>query len=207
MPTTSPGLLKPRKSPTQARSSASVEAMLDAALQVLVRDGKDQLTTTRVAERAGVSVGTLYQYFPNKNALLHATLRRHLEHVRELVCLAMIDLQGKPLADISAGVGRAFLRAKLHEPRGSVALYAVSSELDGMLISQEVGETLRADLEVLLRTAPEPVRNPALMSGMLLGAIGGISRRLVESPNPEELLPAFEDELVAMLRGYAAVVC
>jgi len=59
--TSIPAALKPRKSPVQARSSASVEAMLDATLQVLVRDGKERLTTTRVAERAGVSVGTLFQ--------------------------------------------------------------------------------------------------------------------------------------------------
>src|SRR4051794_24665457 len=57
--------LEPRKSPVQARSNASVDAILEATVQVLLQVGKERLTTTRVAARAGVSVGTLYQYFPN----------------------------------------------------------------------------------------------------------------------------------------------
>ena len=76
-------LLEPRKSPVQARSTASVDAILEATIQVLLSAGKERLTTTRVALRAGVSVGTLYQYFPNKSALLKAALRRHLDEVTE----------------------------------------------------------------------------------------------------------------------------
>jgi len=74
-------LLEPRKSPVQARSTASVESILEATIQVLLSVGKERLTTTRVAHRAGVSVGTQYQYFPNKSALLQAARRRHLESV------------------------------------------------------------------------------------------------------------------------------
>ena len=82
-------VLEPRKSPVQARSVASVEAILDATIQVLLKIGKERLTTTRVALRAGVSVGTLYQYFPNKSALLQAALKRHMDEITEaieLVC-------------------------------------------------------------------------------------------------------------------------
>ena len=74
-------VLEPRKSPVQARSTASVHAILEATIQVLLKVGKERLTTTRVASRAGVSVGTLYQYFPNKSALLQAALKRHLGEV------------------------------------------------------------------------------------------------------------------------------
>jgi AcrR family transcriptional regulator len=81
--------LEPRKSPVQARSAASVEAILQATIQVLLKVGKERLTTTTVAMRAGVSVGTLYQYFPNKSTLLKAILKRHLDEVTvevERVC-------------------------------------------------------------------------------------------------------------------------
>jgi len=77
----SPSVLEPRKSPVQARSAASVDAILEATIQVLLNVGKERLTMTRVALRAGVSVGTLYQYFPNKSALLHAALKRRLTEV------------------------------------------------------------------------------------------------------------------------------
>lgn len=73
--------LEPRKSPIQARSAASVEAILEATIQVLLKAGEERLTTTRVAERAGVSVGTPYQYFPNKSALLQPALQRHMEGI------------------------------------------------------------------------------------------------------------------------------
>src|SRR5258706_6387784 len=82
-------VLEPRKSPVQARSAASVDAILEATIQVLLQVGKERLTTTKVAVRAGVSVGTLYQYFPNKSALLKSALKRHLDEVTkaiELVC-------------------------------------------------------------------------------------------------------------------------
>ena len=81
-------LLEPRKSPVQARSTASVDAILEATIQVLLTVGKERLTTTKVALRADVSVGTLYQYFPNKSALLQAAVKRHLVEVNavELVC-------------------------------------------------------------------------------------------------------------------------
>ena len=106
-------VLKPRKSPVQARSSASVEAILDATLQVLLKVGKERLTTTRVAMRAGVSVGTLYQYFPNKSALLQAALRRHLEHTRDAVAEVVGSLNGTAVEEMMSAVAMAFLAAKM----------------------------------------------------------------------------------------------
>jgi len=73
--------LQPRKKPIQTRSARTVEAIFEATIQVLLRHGAEQFTTTRVAERAGVSVGTLYQYYPNKQSLLFAVLERHLNLV------------------------------------------------------------------------------------------------------------------------------
>ena len=67
-----------RRSPKQARSRATLEAILEAAAQILERRGPPGLTTNDVAERAGVSIGTLYQYFPDKTAILVAAARREL---------------------------------------------------------------------------------------------------------------------------------
>lgn len=69
-------LLEPRKLPRQKRSEAMVEAILEAAVRVLEREGLAAFTATRVAEVAGISVGSLYQYFPNKHALTAALIRR-----------------------------------------------------------------------------------------------------------------------------------
>jgi len=77
--------LSPRKSPRQARSQATVEAILDAAARVLVDRGYAATNTNLVAERAGVSVGSLYQYFPNKDALITALHSRHSLQVNEVI--------------------------------------------------------------------------------------------------------------------------
>jgi AcrR family transcriptional regulator len=63
--------IKTRKSPKQARSSELVSVILEAAIQVLERDGSSGFTTSSIAERAGVSIGSLYQYFPNKASILY----------------------------------------------------------------------------------------------------------------------------------------
>ena len=70
--------LEPRKLPKQPRSEATVQAVLEAAAQVFERHGYAAGTTNRIAERAGVSIGTLYQYFPNKDAILVTLVHRHL---------------------------------------------------------------------------------------------------------------------------------
>src|SRR6202042_450728 len=102
----------PRKSPVQARSTASVDAILKATVQVLLRVGKEKLTTTRVAERAGVSVGTLYQYFPNKSALLRASLRRHMDAIMAEVQRVCVELRGQPVEQMAEELATAFLVVK-----------------------------------------------------------------------------------------------
>ena len=199
-------VLKPRKSPVQARSSASVEAILDATLQVLLAVGKERLTTTRVAMRAGVSVGTLYQYFPNKSALLRAALRRHLEHMRNAMREVIPKLEGVGLEEMMSTIAMTFLAAKMREPKTGVALYAVSADVDGLSVVREIGDELQTMVVALLKTAKERVANPECVAAVLLGAIAGVSRRLVESKDLEQSYPGFKRELDTMVRGYAARV-
>lgn len=81
---------KPRKLPKQSRSKALVEAILDAAARILTDDGRDALTTNAIAHAAGVSVGSLYQYFPNREAILAALVHRHGHRIHDLVTNAMV---------------------------------------------------------------------------------------------------------------------
>src|ERR1700735_4023641 len=104
LPQRSQVVLEPRKSPVQARSAASVNAILEATIQVLLQVGKERLTTTRVAARAGVSVGALYQYFPNKSALLQAVLRRHLSEVAEAVETVCGEQKGRSLEQMATAL-------------------------------------------------------------------------------------------------------
>jgi AcrR family transcriptional regulator len=87
----------PRKAPRQARSREMVEAILEAAARVLVKDGFERTTTNRVAEAAGVSIGSLYQYFPSKEALVAALITRHMDAMRGLIIAALDRVRALPL--------------------------------------------------------------------------------------------------------------
>ena len=126
----SAAVLEPRKAPRQARSAATVEAIHIAAIQVLLADGVTRLTTTRVAERAGVSVGTMYQYFPHKEALLFALVRQKLGAIAAAMEEAAARLAGNSLAAISDGLVQAWLDAKTDDIVGSRAIYGIAAEFD-----------------------------------------------------------------------------
>lgn len=195
--------LNPRKSPVQARSAASVDAILDATVQVLLQVGKQRLTTTRVASRAGVSVGTLYQYFPNKSALLRAVLRRHLEQVMEAVKRICREQQGCALEQMAEAVITAFLAAKMNDTPASVAFYSVSSDVDGASIVRETAEALNRALVEMLVTASNPLtKDPQLVASIMQGAMAGVSRRLLESHSPEKELPRMQQELISLISAY-----
>jgi AcrR family transcriptional regulator len=91
--------VKPRKSPRQARAKATVDAIVEATSQVLQKEGYDNFTTARAAERAGVSVGSLYQYFPNKAALASAVIDRCSESFIGAFQRALAGRQPAMLAD------------------------------------------------------------------------------------------------------------
>ena len=208
MPLRSQSVLEPRKSPVQARSTASVDAILEATIQVLLKVGKERLTTTRVALRAGVSVGTLYQYFPNKSALLRAVLRRHLAEVTEAVEQACEAQQGKPLRQMVTALITAFLIAKMKDAKTSVALYSVSSDLDAVRIVQQMGARSSKAIVAMLATACEPLTaDPQLVASMLQSAMFGVSRRLLESSAPEKQLDTLREELIFFACAYVDARC
>jgi AcrR family transcriptional regulator len=106
--------IRQRKQPLQDRAKVTSEALLEATLQVLVREGYGRLTTTRVAERAGVSVGTLYQYFPDKRSLVMALKQRYFD--------LMLGAMAKVMRDQAGANPEAIIRASL------AALIAVKRE-------------------------------------------------------------------------------
>lgn len=203
MPQRSQVVLGPRKSPVQARSAASVEAILEATIQVLVDAGKERLTTTRVALRAGVSVGTLYQYFPNKSALLQAALKRHLDEVAMAIELACKEQKGKTLREMMGALITACLQAKIRDAKTSIALYSVSSDVDGAKIAQQMKARSNKAIVRMLATASEPLTiDPQLVAVMLQGSMAGVSRMLLESGAPGEQFESLRRELIVLACAY-----
>jgi AcrR family transcriptional regulator len=88
---------RPRKIPGQKRSRVTVAALLEATARVLVKDGYEAASTNKIANTAGVSIGSLYQYFPNKEALVAAVIDRHTEEMMELVREALVKVAQQPV--------------------------------------------------------------------------------------------------------------
>jgi AcrR family transcriptional regulator len=203
LPQRSQVVLEPRKSPVQARSAASVDAILEATIQVLIQVGKERLTTTKVALRAGVSVGTLYQYFPNKSALLKAALKRHMDEVTGAIELVCEEQKGQPLEQMAAALISAFLEAKMRDVKASAALYAVSSDVDGAKIVQETGIRSNMAVASMLKTAKERITtDPQLVASMLQSVMVGVSRRLLESGAPEKQFDILRREMIFLAGAY-----
>ncbi len=108
--------ITPRKQPRQQRSRATVDAILDATAQVLVRQGYDRCSTNRIAKVAGVSVGSLYQYFPNKQALVMAVAERHARNMIELLGETLSQLGDAPIPIAVRTYVKAMVRAHAVEP-------------------------------------------------------------------------------------------
>jgi AcrR family transcriptional regulator len=198
-------VLKPRKSPVQARSAATVEAIGEATIQVLLNDGPDRLTTTRVAARAGVSVGTLYQYYPNKRSLLFTVLEDHLGKVSAAVEAACERARGKPLAEMVSDVVEAFVDAKIERPDISNALYRIAAEVDGPALAKRMHQRSQKALAAMLRTAPDAVlRQEAFAIQMMFAAMAGTMRSVLEAGGSAATIRNLRDHLVLLCGSYMA---
>lgn len=195
--------LKPRKRPSQARSKATVEAILVAAAQVFRRQGYAGATTDRIAERAGVSVGSLYQYFPNKDAILVALTERHVDAgfalVRELLAETLSDVPAlEPLL-------RRFVVAMItlheREPELHRVLFEeapLPASLRRQLRRRE--NELATEVAALLEVHPEVrMRDPRLTAYVLVQSVDALIHNFILHP-PEGIdAESLTGETVRML--------
>jgi AcrR family transcriptional regulator len=196
-------VLKPRKKPRQARSQATVDAIFEATIQVLLRDGLPRLTTIRVAERAGASVGTLYQYYPHKEALLFAVLQRHLANVERAITQAAESHHNMPLATMISAVIDALMKVKTGRLEESRALYAVSTELNSREIVREHEQRCRAAIAAMLNTATDAkFRDLDTVVFMLTTAMAGPTRAIIEGGGSATRIRALRGHLRSLCLGY-----
>src|ERR1044072_8506064 len=110
-------LTKPRKNATQERSRATVDALVEATARILIDEGFDKASTNRIAEVAGVSVGSLYQYFPGKEALVVAVVERHQQAIMETVRGELADVLAQPLENAMRALVAIAVKAHRVDPK------------------------------------------------------------------------------------------
>jgi AcrR family transcriptional regulator len=193
-----------RRDPAQERSRLTVDAIVEAAGQLLVEHGRLGVTTNAVADRAGVSIGSLYQYFPNKDAIFKMLQERHRDQVMPLVMHMLARLADPELDMVVVMVGLMRAMADLHAnaPR---RLHAISQELHDETSGDAIQAFAEATTKILatrfFRTE-DSVRPMAWLACMTLVNLG---RTLVHQPpalDVEEVLAA----LTGMLRGLFATI-
>jgi AcrR family transcriptional regulator len=197
-----------RRSPRQARAAQTVASIVEAAAQILEKGGLAAFTTNAVAERAGVSIGTLYQYFADKNALLMALAREEMTAALGEVGRALRG-DGDPSVE---GRVRAMVRAIVHAFRGR---QRARKAVVQALLAQGAGIELIAPVAAFIAQAGETVgRGPNPLVGPLTReqafvvsrALMGVVRAAVLEEQPFLASRAFEDEIVRMIVAYLGAV-
>ena len=195
--------LDPRKTPQQSRSVATVEAIYDATIQVLLKSGEDRLTTVHVAQRAGVSVGTLYQYFPNKQALLFAVLERHMLRTAKAVEDVCAANHLQPLEVMVDELVNRFIDAKLVDRNTSVALYKIAAAAGGELIVDRTRKRFESAMTAMLQTAKLPISaDVPFMVHVIYLTMAGTIRGHLESNAPLRTTKKLREHLAKLLLAY-----
>lgn len=192
-----------RKQPQQARSNDLIAAVLEAAVQVLEKEGASRFTTARVAEKAGVSVGSLYQYFPNKAAILFRLQSDEWRQTAELWARILADTDRPALERLRALV-HAFLRSECDEAKMRIALndaaplYRDAPEARDARTSAE--RAFQAFMQEALPTAPAATR--ALAGDLITTTLSAVGKRFSESPRTPAQIQAYADAMADMFCAY-----
>jgi AcrR family transcriptional regulator len=105
-----------RRRPTQRRAVETVEAVLDATVRILKRSGSGGITTNRIAEVAGVSIGSLYQYFPNRGAIFQALHQRHIDQIDRMIQDLVVEHARASLKDLICAIIEAMVKSHAIDP-------------------------------------------------------------------------------------------
>jgi AcrR family transcriptional regulator len=189
-----------RRKPTQERAKGTIAAIFEATAQILERDGRRALNTNIIAERTGISIGTLYQYFDNKEAILVAMAREQIENDGRAV---MEALEAAGPSEPERAAVRALIAA--YEKRRKSRQVAIDT-LVAEGLAHERAKSLRKVAEMLaMRSDLLPSRSAPLSTAQIFvitRAVNGVLRATIEEESDLLEKRAFEDELVKLVRGY-----
>lgn len=195
---------EPRKRPRQERSRATVEAILEAAARVFEEEGLSGATTNRIAERAGVSIGTLYQYFPSKESLAVALVEDHIREGLRRLRRWLAQAQGRPLSETLDFLVDGMLALHAHRPR-LLHVFFEETPLSERVhaLFQEAEEEAVTLVGGLLQSHPEVRRRPLTAAAyMAVQTVLSLTHRYLAHP-PAGLPPqVFAAELVDLVGAY-----
>jgi AcrR family transcriptional regulator len=200
-------LVKPRKAASQERSRATVDALVEATARILVKEGFDKASTNRIADVAGVSVGSLYQYFPSKEALVAAVIERHQQEIMQTVRGELAEVLDQPVEQAVRKLVAVAVKAHRVNPR----LHRVLAEQIPRVGKLEKLETFNRENYTLFRTYLERHRDELrvddleLASFVCVTSIEALTHNAVLHHSKmllDETMEALIDETARLVTGY-----
>lgn len=200
------GSMLPRKTATQRRSRVTVDALLDATARVLTRHGYDRASTNRIADVAGVSVGSLYQYFPNKEALVASLVARHNREMLAVLRGAMEAVASLPLEAAIRELVRALIDAHRVDPE----LHAIFDEQIPRMGQLAEIEAIERETFTLVRAYLEKHHDeigPAdldIATFICVTSVETLTHQVVirSADGPLRSVEEFVDEITRLIVGY-----
>jgi len=192
-----------RKSPKQARSNDLVAAILEAAAQVLAKEGAARFTTARVAERAGVSVGSIYQYFPNKAAILFRLQSDEWRETTDMLVATLVG-DGQPPLERLRRLVHAFIQSECDEADMRVALddaaplYRDAPEAREARAAGE--QAFNAFMVEVLPKASDEARATAV--SLILSTFSAVGKDFSSAPRTGEEVEVFSTAMADMFCAY-----
>jgi len=190
-----------RKKPQQERSIAMVEALLEAAARVFVQEGYAKATTNRIAAAAGVSVGSLYQYFPSKDAIAVELLHRYREGLVATVTARLSAVTPATFERTVRSLLSELVRAETINPALHRVLIEQVLRTDARRAIAGFEERLEATLVEALRAAAVEVPDPAMTAFVLVRVVLSVVQSVVVD-RPRYKTEALVDELTALVVGH-----
>jgi AcrR family transcriptional regulator len=196
--------LKPRKTPRQARSRATVEAIVEATAQLLRELGPDGTTTARIARRAGTSVGSLYQYFPTREALVAAVAQAHLDALTATLANALgADATTAPLHDVVSALVAGAIEAHAGDPRLHAALVTELARAGATDFAKETLGRFEHLVAALLEARSDlSLPDPALAAFLVVRLVDGLTHAAVLDAPGWLSQPAFAAEVVTLVESW-----
>ena len=192
-----------RKQPQQARSTELVAAILEAAAQVLAKEGAHRFTTARVAEKAGVSIGSLYQYFPNKAAILFRLQSDEWQQTNGLLSGILQDTRHAPLERLRNLV-HAFLRSECEEADMRIALGDAAPFYRDAPEAKEAKSKGKRTIQAFMREAlPNVPKAKQTMAGDLIKmTLSTVGNEFSSRPRTAKEIAAYADAMADMFCAY-----
>ena len=199
----------PRRRPRQARAQATVDAIIQATARVLVEDGYDRASTNRIAQAAGVSIGSLYQYFPSKEALVAALVETHVDRMLEAVT-RILDTDTEP-SDLHASADtlvRALIAAYRVDPKLHHVLCQEVPKIGDLRRIYEFEQTLADVIRRHLQSLRHQIRHQNIDRAvfLLINAVPSVIRAAIEGDSEGINDPLLRADLTDMILRYLCYV-